>query len=70
MIRYLRSDATRLSSEDIQDIIKANTRQTSKNRQKSACRFLAIFGDFCPIFGDFLSDFMARIAKKSEILFF
>ena len=45
------------------------TRQTSKNSQKSACRFLEIFGDFCPICGDFLSDFMARIAKKSEILF-
>ena len=29
------------------------TSQISKNRQKSAFRFLAIFGDLCPIFGDF-----------------
>ncbi|UZO03791.1 uncharacterized protein OCT59_024193 [Rhizophagus irregularis] len=35
MIRYLRSDATRLSSEDIQDIIKA------KNSMKRASEAMA-----------------------------
>ena len=42
-IRPLGQNSTRLNI----------TSQISKNRQKSAFRFLAIFGDLCPIFGDF-----------------